>query len=264
MQRRPDQSRRTCPRTRAATTATQFKNAVFDNDTTRNTSLGTVDLFQLGSFDCRYYDSDGTLAGRLAWTSGQPGTLIDLRDRLHRREPDRARPRSTPCTRAAGNLYVNGTVAFSGQAKICATPISGSPCLGNYAPNTNLLELVAVNAGNASKRLHAHWPADFEGVAFMNGNFKEAGNGSIHGAVIADTASVAGNGDVPHQFDPPPGAPGAAATTTTTTSVPDTAALGPRARLLAAAQIARGALHLILDRARRRAAGDDGFGLSSC
>ena len=28
----------------------------------------------------------------------------------------------------------------------------------------------------------------FEGVAFMNGKFEEAGQGAVHGAVIADTA----------------------------------------------------------------------------
>ena len=40
-------------------TATTFKSAVFDNDAVRNTSLGTVDLLSFGSFDCRYYASDG-------------------------------------------------------------------------------------------------------------------------------------------------------------------------------------------------------------
>ena len=53
------------------------------------------------SFDCRYYSSDGTLVGRLAWTTGSPGTLIDLRHRLHRREPELLRARNTPCTKAA-------------------------------------------------------------------------------------------------------------------------------------------------------------------
>ena len=63
-----------------------------------------------------------------------------------------------------GNLYVNGTVAFSGQAMICALPISGSPCLGNYAPSTNLLELVAVNAGNAPNAFSLNGQQTFEGV----------------------------------------------------------------------------------------------------
>ena len=202
-------------------TATQFKNAVFDTDTTRNTSLSSVDLLALGSFDCRYYESDGTLSGRLAWTSGSPGTLI-VYGNVFIDGNLIAQGTEYAVYQGRGNLYVNGTVAFSGQAMICATPSSGSPCLGNFASNTNLLEIVAINAGNASSAVSLAGQETFEGILFMNGKFTEAGNGVIHGAVIADTASVAGNGNVPQQFDPPPGAPGAAATTTTTTSSPDT------------------------------------------
>ena len=104
--------------------------------------------FSFGNFDCRYYDSSGTLVGRLAWTSGTPGTLIIFGTVfIDGNLISRAGLRRLP---GPGNLYVDGTVTFSGQAKICATPISGSPCLGNYDPNTNLLELVAVNAGHAA------------------------------------------------------------------------------------------------------------------
>jgi Tfp pilus assembly protein PilX len=201
-------------------TATTFKNALFDGDGTRNTSVGTVDLLAFGNFDCRYYGSNGTLLGRIAWTNGSPGTLtvygtVFIDANLTATGTEYA------VYSGRGNLYVNGTVSFAGQAKICATPISGTPCLGNYAPSQNLLELVSVNAGNAPSAFSLTGQETFEGVAFMNGVFTEAGNGAIHGAVIADTASVSGNGAYPSQIDPPPGAPGAAATTTTTTSGPD-------------------------------------------
>ena len=201
--------------------ATTFKNAVFDNDAVRNTSLGTVDLLSFGRFDCRYYASDGTLVGRLAWTPGSPGALqiagtVFIDGNLTASGTEYA------VYQGRGNIYVNGTVSFSGQANICATPSSGSPCQGVYAPNSNLLELVAVNAGNAPSSFSLTGQETFEGVAFMNGVFNEAGNGSIHGAVIADTASVAGNGSVPNGIIPPDGAPGAAGTTST--SGPDTAA----------------------------------------
>ena len=204
-------------------TATQFKNAVFDTDTTRNTSLAAVDLLAFGSFDCRYYESDGTLSGRLAWTSGSPGTLI-VYGNVFIDGNLIAQGTEYAVYEGRGNLYVNGTVTFAGQAQICALPTSGSPCLGNYASSTNLLEIVAVNAGNAASAVSFAGQETFEGVLFMNGKFSEAGNGLIHGAVIADTASIAGNGNVPQQIDPPPGAPGAAATTTSTTSAPDTVA----------------------------------------
>jgi Tfp pilus assembly protein PilX len=207
-------------------TAAQFKSAVLDGNSTRDTSVGTVDLLALGNFDCRWYDTDGTLQGRFAWTNGSPGTLI-VYGTVFMDANLTAQGQEYAVYQGRGNLYVNGTVSFAGQAQICATPISGTPCLGNYAPSTNLLELVAVNAGNAPNAFALTGQETFEGVAFMNGNFQEAGNGAVHGAVIADTASVSGNGSVPSQIDPPPGAPGAAATTTTTTSAPDTVAWDP-------------------------------------
>jgi hypothetical protein len=206
-------------------TAATFKSALFDNNSTRDTSLGNVDLLGFGSFDCRYYDSGGNLVGRLKWTTGNPGTLlisgtVFIDGNLNESQ-------GYAVYQGRGNIYVNGTVTFSGLTQICASPTSGNPCLGNYAPSTNLLELVAVNASNASYAFSLTGQETFEGVAFMNGVFQEAGQGSVHGAVIADTASVAGNGSVPTQIDPPPGAPGAAATTTSTSSDPDTAAFDP-------------------------------------
>jgi Tfp pilus assembly protein PilX len=206
-------------------TAATFKSALFDNNSTRDTSLGNVDLLGFGSFDCRYYDSSGNLVGRLKWTTGNPGTLkisgtVFIDGNLNE-------PQGYAVYQGRGTIYVNGTVTFSGQASICATPSSGSPCLGNYTPSTDLLELVAVNAGNASPAFALTGQQTFEGVAFMNGSFYEGGLASIHGAVIADTANVAGNGSVPGGIDPPPGAPGAASTTTSSSSGPDTAAFDP-------------------------------------
>jgi hypothetical protein len=173
-----------------------------------------------GQFDCRYYDSSGTLVGRLAWTPGSPGALI-IYGTVFIDGNLSASGQEYAVYQGRGNIYVNGTVTFAGQESICATPSSGNPCLGNYNTSQNLLELVAVNASNATYGFSITGQGTFEGVACMNGAFQEAGNGNTHGAVIADTASVSGNGTVPSQIDPPPGAPGATATTTTTTSAPD-------------------------------------------
>ena len=55
-------------------TASTFKSALFDNNSTmRIPSLGTVDFLNFGSFDCRYYDEQRRLVGRLKWQSGNPG-----------------------------------------------------------------------------------------------------------------------------------------------------------------------------------------------
>ena len=68
----------------------------------------------------------------------------------------------------------------------------------------------------------------FEGVAFTNGMFNDRQRRHVHGAVIADTATMAGNGDSCRTTDRSSArrARGAGTTTTTTTGA-DTAALEP-------------------------------------
>ncbi len=210
---------------------------MFDNDTTRNTSVGTVDPLQLvnnwnqlmNSFDCRYYDSNGNLIGRLAWTypsggmsSSNPGTLtisgtVFMDGNLSFGSSDYA------IYKGIGTLYVNGTVSIGNGAKICATPISGSACVGNFDPTQNLLEIVAINAGNATPAWNMSGAGTYEGIGFTNGVYN-AGNGAqMNGVVIANSATMSGAMKLTSSFTPPPGAPGAATTTTTTTQGPDQA-----------------------------------------
>ena len=213
-------------------TAAQFKSKVLDNDSTRNTSLNNLDLFTIAgsqSWDCRWYGSDGTLLGRLAWiypsggmSSTNPGTLIVqgvvfIDGNFQFSGSDYA------VYQGRGTLYVNGTVALSGSTKICATPVSGTPCLGNYDQSQNLLELVAVNGSNKDKAFDLSGGTEFEGIAFMNGLFNASGGSTMNGPVIADTANMSGGASLPMAVDPPPGSPGASSTTTTTTQGPDQA-----------------------------------------
>ena len=153
-------------------TTTNFKNRVLDNDSTRNTSVGTVQLLELvdrssgaggtahNSFDCKSYDSNGTLIGELKWDyptrwlrqrsvpNGVSNLTINgtvfIDGNLSLASCDYA------VYQGRGTIYVNGTVTFANGAKICAKPISGSPCNGNFDPNSNLLEIVAVNSSNTS------------------------------------------------------------------------------------------------------------------
>jgi hypothetical protein len=108
-------------------------------------------------------------------------------------------------------------------AKICAKPISGNPCLGNFDPSQNLLEIVAVNAGNVDPGFALTGAASYEGVSFVNGVFNAGNGATVNGPVIADRATMSGNAKLRTTVDPPAGAPGASATTTTTITGPDQA-----------------------------------------
>jgi hypothetical protein len=204
-------------------TAATFKSALFDNDSTLNASRGNVDFFQFGSFDCRYYDSGGNLIGRLKWQTGSPGTLTILGTIWI--DGNLAFANDTANVQGRGTIYATGTITFSGGSgtKICETPTSGAACLGNYDATQNLLVLVAYNGGSHTGRaFQLTGQSTFEGVVFTNGEAYEAGQATLHGPIIADTATMAGNGDTRSNIDPPPGAPGAAYDETITQSSPDT------------------------------------------
>ncbi|HEV8459748.1 MAG TPA: pilus assembly PilX N-terminal domain-containing protein [Gaiellaceae bacterium] len=212
--------------------ATTFKQRVLDGDTTRNTSVGDVHLLELvdrssvlnNSFDCRLYAADGTLLSELKWDfpagcSG-PGTLkvlgsVFIDGNLKIDNCDYA------VYQGRGTIYVNGTVTFGGGGRICAKPISGNPCLGNYDPNQNLLEIVANNASNQAPGFDLGGAGQFEGVAYTNGQFNAGNGASFNGNVTADTATFSGAATL-KSVVAPSSAPGASYTTTTTTSGPDT------------------------------------------
>ncbi len=223
-------------------TATQFKNTVLDNNSTRNTSLGTVRPLALvnqsgsgqaaNSFDCKSYDSNGNLIGELRWDypsggcGGSPGAsgydlviagTVFIDGNLSFTSCDYA------VYAGVGTLYVNGTVSFTNSGSVCAKPISGSPCLGNYNPAQNNLEIVAVNAGNVSPAVSLSGAEKFEGIIYANGLVSGGNSAVINGSVIADTATMNGAAKLKPATNPPAGAPGAASTTTTTTTGPDTA-----------------------------------------
>jgi Tfp pilus assembly protein PilX len=203
-------------------TAATFKSALFDgNYPAMDGSAGTVDFLNFGSFDCRYYDGN-TLVGELKWVSGSPGTLtvfgtVWVDGNLSFSGTDYA------IVQGRGNIYATGTVSFAGQAKMCETPRSGNPCLGNYDESQNLVVLVAYNNGShTTQGFSLTGQNTFEGIAFTNGIFGEGGNATLHGPVLADTANMAGNGDTRTIINPPPGAPGAAYDETVTEAGEDT------------------------------------------
>jgi hypothetical protein len=224
-------------------TATKFDHTVFDNDTTQNTSLsgapsagsGNIDLGQIvnnsgsghaaNSFDCRYYDASGNLIGELAFNypasgsegAGNPGILtidgsVFIDGNLDFGTNDYIEYRGT------GTIYVNGTVSVENGASICAVPISGSPCVGNFDSSQNLLELVALNAGSATYGWSMTGAGVFEGIAFTNGGFYGGNSSQINGNVIADYGTFNGAESLTDTFSVPANAPGAASTTTTTST----------------------------------------------
>ena len=191
----------------------------FDTNTTRDNSVGsTASPFTSTSYTCKT-----ATGGNISWNATThvftiTGTVF-IDGNLS------FAGTTSAVIQGRGTIYTTGTIGFSGQANICESPTSGSPCLGNYDANQNLLVFAAYNNGShTTTGFTLTGQNTFEGIAFTNGVLSEGGNATLHGPVLADTATMAGNGDTRTIINPPPGAPGAAYDEVVTESGTDTAA----------------------------------------
>lgn len=190
--------------------------------TTRDTSLGTVRLLYMSgssgsanNFDCRFYDGSGNLVGRLAWTFGSPGTLIIqgkvfIDGNLYFTGNDKA------VYQGSGTIYVNGTVTFDHGAHICGAAMDGLECSTNWDPDVASLEIVAINANNASPGWSMLGDAQFEGISYTNGRYVSDNGAWTQGPVIADSGTLAGATEFKKIDHLPSGSIGSDNVTTTT------------------------------------------------
>src|SRR5262245_6452019 len=189
----------------------------FDNDTTLNASLGSVDLLQSNgrpSFDCTVYSPSGTTTiGRLAWNVSTK--VITISGTILVDGGLSFSGQSLAKYTGFGSIYANGQVTTAGQAAICGPPAvpSSSSCTGNWDPTQGALTIVALNGMSMSGQ------SEFNVIAFVNGAFSATGGAVVTGPAIADTATLSGNGKFATVTTVPPGTPGAASSTTTTWKV---------------------------------------------
>ena len=204
----------------------------FDNNGTRNTSVGTFHLVGNPDFNCTVYkdsshvagNEEGTLAwsnatktltasgtlyidGNLAFTGGDIGKYVTVGQ--------------------GAAIYVDGTVSVSGNSAFCApgrSLIASSPygCTGTWNTDPSSggggISISAVNAGNVTGCSPAAWSmsgnAAIDVITFVTGCFSESGTSYVTGPVTTDQAVVAGTPDHFSYPDPPPDTPGAKQETT--------------------------------------------------
>ncbi|MGL6279848.1 MAG: pilus assembly PilX family protein [Gaiella sp.] len=188
----------------------------FDNDTTRNTSVGAVDLFPSTAYDCRVYNGSGVEVGRLAWNGSNALTIdgkVFIDGNLALNGGDQAG------YTGFGAIFVNGTVATSGNSSLCGpgATVNGSTCNGLWDANLGALGIVALNASNLSPAWNMSGNAEYNVLAYVVGLFSETGTSKVTGPVVTDRAIVAGTPDHTSDSDPPPEMPGASTTTSAAT-----------------------------------------------
>jgi Tfp pilus assembly protein PilX len=187
----------------------------FDNDTTRNASLGTVDLLQGNTrptFDCTVTNPSGTsTVGRLAWNAITH--LLTISGTIFIDGGLNFSGQSQANYTGFGTIYANGSVGTAGQSAICGPPATVllSACVGQWLPSQATLAIVALNGWSMSGQ------SEFDVIAYVVGSYSAAGGASVTGPVVSDTATLTGNSKFAAVTQPPPGAPGASTVTTTTT-----------------------------------------------
>jgi Tfp pilus assembly protein PilX len=189
----------------------------FDNDTTRNMSVGSIDLFPSSNYDCRIYNASSVEVGRLAWNDSTDTLTIDgkvfLDGNLALNGGDQAQ------YTGFGAIFVNGTVTTDGNSTICGpgATVNGSTCDGLWDSNLGALGIVALNANNVSPAWSMSGNAEYNVLAYVVGLFSETGTSKVTGPVVTDSAVVAGTPDHTADSDPPPEMPGASTTTSAAT-----------------------------------------------
>jgi Tfp pilus assembly protein PilX len=185
----------------------------FDDDSTRNGSLGPVDLFQSNtrpSFDCTVSNTSGVTVGRLTWNVLTK--VLTISGTIFLDGGLNFSGQSQASYTGFGTIYANGAVTTNGQAALCGPPtiVSGSSCTGQWLPSLATLEIVALNGWVMSGQ------SEFDLIAYVNGNYSASGGAMVTGPVIADTATLSGISKFSAITDPPAGAPGSGETVTTT------------------------------------------------
>jgi hypothetical protein len=189
----------------------------FDNDTTRNMSVGSIDLFPSSNYDCRVYNASSVEVGRLAWNNATRTLTIDgkvfLDGNLALNGGDQAQ------YAGFGAIFVNGTVTTNGNSTLCGpgATVNGSTCNGLWDSNLGALGIVALNANNVSPAWSMSGNAEYNVLAYVVGHFSETGTSKVTGPVVTDSAVVAGTPDHTADSDPPPEMPGASTTTSAAT-----------------------------------------------
>jgi Tfp pilus assembly protein PilX len=196
----------------------------FDSDSTQNGTTPTTTLMPSGStFDCTVHNDNGDIVGHLAWNSSTnqlsiSGTVwIDGNVNLSN---SGTYVKDNVVTGAnGGTIFVNGTVSGASNITVCgpagSAVASGSGCPTTWNPDLGTLGIVVVNPLNASTGFSRTGNGELDITLLVNQGYADTGGTTVMGPVLADTATIGGNGGSIVPTAPPTGFPSATTTQAT-------------------------------------------------
>jgi hypothetical protein len=187
---------------------------VFDGDTVANGSKATTTLMSGSSFDCTV-SKGGTVVGHLKWDNATKQLSISgtiwIDGNLDVSSSGTYVKDNVVAGANGGTIYVNGTVDGSSNITVCgpigsATP-SGYGCPGTWDPTQGLLGLVIVNPSNLATAFDRTGNGELDMEILVNQGYANTGGTTVMGPVMADTATMGGNGGSVVPTAPPTGFP---------------------------------------------------------
>jgi hypothetical protein len=175
----------------------------FDSDSVQNGTTSTTTLMPSGgSFDCSVYNTSGAIVGHLAWNSSTKqlsisGTVwidgnVDLSN-SGTYVKDNVVPGAN-----GGTIFVNGIVSGASNITVCGPPGSATPtaygCPTTWNPDLGELGMVVVNPSDAATAFNRTGNGELDLTLLVNQGYADTGGTVVMGPVLADTATIGGNG----------------------------------------------------------------------
>jgi hypothetical protein len=185
-----------------------------DDNTTRDSSVGSIDLLPDVSWSCTQRAADGSVLGAVTWTYGVPGTLTVSGTFFVDGNIEAANSRKA-VVNGEGTLYANNRIIIQNNVWLCGT----SDCGSSWSPNAEPKHVLFLVAGSSSvPALEIKSDAKFQGGLYSVGGTKISNGAMVHGPVVANELEAENGADFnpwPWFTDLPDGAPSTGATTMT-------------------------------------------------
>jgi hypothetical protein len=188
----------------------------FDSDAFQNGTTPTTTLMPTGaSFNCTVNDTDGNPVGHLAWNAATKQMSISgtiwIDGNVDLSNSGTYVKDNVVAGANGGTIFVNGVVSGASNITVCgpagSAVASGYGCLTTWDPTQGMLGLVVVNPNNLATGFNRNGNGELDLTLLVNQGYADTGGTTVMGPVMADTATVGGNGGSVVPTAPPTGFP---------------------------------------------------------
>jgi hypothetical protein len=196
----------TCTSSNLSKVSSKFTSNTMDDNTTRNNSVGTVDLLPDVSWSCTQKRADGSVLGSVSWVYGNPGTLTVSGTFFVDGDLTTSNSRKA-VVNGEGTIYANNKIVIQNNTWLCGTVDCGT----SWSPNAEPKHVLFLVAGyDLHPAIDVKSDSKFQGGLYSVGGTKISNGAMVHGPVVANELEAENGADFnpwPWFTDLPDGAP---------------------------------------------------------